>query len=110
MFEFVAAATACYGAQLAQQQVLRQEREALAAQDRWEEENLRPSMTEEAWQSHLAERTRLRERADDIRRQERQHQDRVAAEREKAAAIREAGRRRPSDLLLGFVAGELLGR
>jgi hypothetical protein len=88
----------------------RREAERVAARDlaAWEAEWL-PKMGE----VERAEYQRKKEREEDIRRQERQHCELVAAENRKARALEELARRRgPSmrNLAAGFILGEIVGK
>lgn len=84
---------------------LAREREAEA----WEDEHPLPLMTAEQRSRFLAERVRLKERREDIKRQERMHRERLAVESRKASALeRNASRSNYSGLGLGIILGSVL--
>lgn len=112
MFQLGAALAAAAGQVLLAREKARDDLARINAereQEAWEDEHLLPAMQPDERVRFLRERRRLKERREDIATAERQHRERLAAEREKAAAIREAGRHRDG-FLRGLIWGETLGR
>src|SRR5688572_15486699 len=103
MFTGMAMIAACTAYAVEQQAIQRREQREREA-EAWEDANILPLLSDEKRDAFLVERRRRKERAEDIRREERQHQELVAAQRSIASAIesRRSG-------LLPFAAGFLLG-
>lgn len=108
---FETALVAAFGeAMLAQQRARAAEvkRQRDREQEEWEDENLLPLMSVEDRKKFLAERVRIKERREDIERQERHHRQILEAEREKARAIRAAGECDRGSFLRGFIWGQIV--
>lgn len=102
-------AVASYQEQLlkAKHKQLLQKREREA--EEWEDEHLLPLMANDQRSAFLAERKRLKERREDIERQERQHRELVAVESRKAAAMERQARKSSLGAIgLGVVLGSIL--
>lgn len=108
-FAVIGSAAAAYQQQRHESLARAEEERRRREHEAWEDETLLPAMAPDQRERFLAERRRLNERREDAARQERQHRERLAVEREKAAAIRDAGRRSDSSFLRGFIWGEILG-
>jgi hypothetical protein len=77
--------------------------------EQWEDDKLLPLMSDDEKHAFLAERRRVRERREDVARQERMHRELVAVENRKAAALeRQASKSSLSGIGLGIILGSVL--
>lgn len=106
MLDIIAAVN---GAVIGYHEGLAERRRAAAEleEDQWFDTTILPLLSPEQAAAMLSERQRLRQRREDIRRQERQHRERLAVESRKASALESQARNRDGGFWRGFFLGRI---